>query len=305
MGRFKPKKKFNPGPKRQNAQVGSDHNIEANNLQAANAILPDVIVEDIDISRSAEVPMEFRAQVRGRCQRQKADLNDAKDWVSEWTSRIECSDPFHVNGLTIVFPVKINWRLISNSGVDEGFIRPVLGSGGWPILPGSSIKGLFRRACRNSCTPEKLMKWCGGQLANGELQSGLLRFHGTWPSDSSWTEGLLDVAHPQQNWQVGYENGGERHNANAIVSLHQPILRIGLSSYKPLDKDEWEEIKVVLTNALSRGIGGRTCAGYGTSSTGITEDALYKCSLVGQGAASKLLSGNPEFRHNIFRASVR
>ena len=305
MGKFKPKRKFNPNAKKPNTQGSPDQDIEKDVLKATEKNPPAVVIDSVDVNRAAEVPMEFRAQVRGRCQRQKADLNDARDWISEWTSRIEDGDPFYDNGLAIIVPIQINWRVISNSGVDEGVVRPVIGSGGWPMLPGSSIKGLFRRFCRHACSPEKLLKWCGGKLANGEFQPGLLRFHGAWPTDSSWKKGLLDVAHPQQNWQLGYENGGEKHNANAIVSLYQPLLRVALSSSLPLSDAEWEEVKTILKGALSKGIGGRTCAGYGRISPETDEDTLYRCSLAGQGAASKLLSGTPEFRHNIFRASVR
>lgn len=50
------------------------------------------------------------------------------------------------------FPVQtrtynLTWRFITNSGQDDGVIRPAIGAKGWPYYPGSSMKGIFRRAC--------------------------------------------------------------------------------------------------------------------------------------------------------------
>ena len=200
-----------------------------------------------------------------------------------------------------VIEVQVDWRLISNSGVDEGTIRPVLGGKGWPILPGSGIKGLFRRAC----TADQAERWCGSPCKPGDLSPGILRFHGAWPVDSSWSTGLLDVAHPQQNWQVGFKGGGESHSAFGVVSLLRPRLAIALSSTdSTLGEKEWQEIETTLRNALGRGLGGRTCVGYGTIG-GTSGDVLLECRLEGQGPAAKLLDGTPEFRPAMFRAAIR
>ena len=254
------------------------------------------------------VPMEYRAQATGRCQRQY--IKKPKDappgwrsaiqqWIDEWVERVDSGSPFSADGLHVV-EAQIDWRLISNSGVDEGIIRPVIGACGWPLIPGSGIKGLFRRAC----PPQRLLRWCGSPCASGDLHPGILRFHGAWPSDESWTQGLLDVAHPQQNWQVGFTNGSEGHNANAIVSLYRPLLRLCLSSTQHLDDEEWLAIDATLKQALERGIGGRTVAGYG--STGKIEgEVLFQCGLEGQGPAAKLLDETPEFRPTMFRAAIR
>jgi CRISPR-associated protein Cmr6 len=262
---------------------------------------------------SSDVPMEYRAQVPGRCQRQYIKKpqdappgwrSDLQRWIDQWLERVDPVSPFTGKQLRIV-EAQVDWRLISNSGVDEGIIRPVIGAGGWPMIPGSSIKGLFRRAC-GKLEPNQLIRWCGGTVAeeNGPtLQPGCLRFHGAWPADGRWTSGLLDLSHPQQDWQVGIgsrKNGG----AFAVVSLYRPRLLIGLSSNKALSEGEWEEVTATLRSALAMGIGGRTCVGYGSSGR-LTGDLLFECTLEGQGPAAKLLDGTAEFRPTMFRAAIR
>lgn len=273
-------------------------------------------LEALPCDKARRVPMEFRAQAKGRCQRQNitkpsdADYSwrpDIQIWLDEWVERVDQQSGFNPSDLTVV-PVQIDWRLLSDSGVDESVIRPVYGAGGWPMIPGSSIKGLFRRAC----PPARLQSWCGSPCASRDLRPGILRFHGAWPADASWTSGLLDVAHPQQPWQLGFNNGNEDHSAFGLVSLYRPSLQIGLSCTDPkLSNAEWEEIKSTLRRALRSGIGGRTCVGYGSSGSS-SQDLLFQCRLEGQGPAAKLLfrnrewpKGVPEFRPNMFRAGIR
>lgn len=271
--------------------------------EATAAGLPSTLEE------AKRVPLEYQAQVAGRCQRQY--INKPKDvhhgwrapiqvWIDQWVERVDRESPFTSEGLRIT-EAQIDWRLISNSGVDEGIIRPVIGAGGWPLIPGSGIKGLFRRAC----PPARLERWCGSPCAAGDLSPGILRFHGAWPVDPSWMGGLLDVAHPQQNWQLGFNNGRDSHSAFGVVSLHKPKLQIALSSTDPaLSEAEWEEIESTLQQALQQGIGGRTCVGYGSSGA-ISGDVIFQCGLAGQGPAAKLLDGTAEFRPTMFRAAIR
>jgi CRISPR-associated protein Cmr6 len=261
--------------------------------------------------RSNRVPLEYQAQAAGRCQRQfikkskdyaQDRLSPAQRWVAEWVDRLDSRSPFAVQGQRLI-EVQIDWRLISNSGVDEGFIRPVIGAGGWPLIPGSGIKGLFRRAC----APERLERWCGSRFGAGVLRQGILRFHGAWPVDDSWKQGLLDVAHPQQNWQVGFSRHQRQnsHSAFAVASLYRPKLLIGISSIDPsLQEAEWQEIEDTLKRALKRGLGGRTCVGYGSCGR-MSGDLIFQCALEGQGPAAKLLDRTPEFRPTMFRAGIR
>ncbi|MFM7641210.1 MAG: hypothetical protein ACKO45_06620, partial [Cyanobium sp.] len=257
--------------------------------------------------------MQFRAQTPGRCQRQY--IKEPKDappdwrpdiqrWIDQWVERVDQTTPFSGKASQSqlkIIEAQIDWRLISNSGVDEGIIRPVIGAGGWPMIPGSSIKGLFRRACPS----DRLVEWCGTRFGPGDLRPGSLRFHGAWPAVASWTQGLLDVAHPQQNWQVGFGNGGERHSAFGVVSLYKPKLLIGLSSTDPkLSQADWDEIIQTMKLALRSGLGGRTCVGYGSSGR-LQGDVLFQCALAGQGPAAKLLDAAVEFRPTMFRAAIR
>jgi CRISPR-associated protein Cmr6 len=254
------------------------------------------------------VPMEYRAQVQGRCQRQyfkerimcKGRSDPAiLHWIEEWSASAEKESPFQLGQLKAI-PIQIDWRLMANSGLDEGIIRPVIAAGAWPIIPGSSIKGLFRKACLEltNVSAEKLKRWCGTTS-----QSGILRFQGAWPSDPSWKTSLLDLTHPQENWQIGLPNND--HSANSLISLYQPSLIVAYGCRDAdIDADEWQEIETTLRKALAMGIGGRTSAGYG--SCGIPAgDLLFSCCIEGQFPVAKLLNGRTEFRPTMFRAAIR
>lgn len=73
----------------------------------------------------------------------------------------------------------LSWRFVSNGGQDDGMIRPVIGARGLPFYPGSSMKGVFRRAS----TPQQAERYCGKVLAGGDYEPGILRFHGGYPAD--------------------------------------------------------------------------------------------------------------------------
>ena len=174
-----------------------------------------------------EVPLMFQAQVGGRCQLQRVKKKqvDALDWAQEWTrtyqtpvkkqkpassssepwrrgsavpqreeANIPPSPPQFGEGVK-QWEYTISWRLVSNSGQDETIIRPIIGAKGYPYFPGSSMKGAFRRGCE---TKEEGEKYCGKKLADGATEPGILRFHGGYPVDNSWTENIVDIIHPQQ-----------------------------------------------------------------------------------------------------------
>ncbi len=247
-----------------------------------------------------KVPMLFRAQVSGRCQIQRlvpsAEEQDATRWASEWVEKTypQLREPAE---FVQTRTYNLTWRFITNSGQDDGVIRPVIGARGWPYYPGSSMKGIFRRAC----TPEQRDRYCGKSV-DGEFQPGILRFHGGYPTDTAWTEDLVDIVHPQQDWQV--KSNRKEGGAFIQISLSQPELRFGISSNKNLDDTEWETIWQIWEKALSTGIGSRVCAGYGQPEKH-TGNVLYKTRLKGQGQAAKLIDGTGEFRANIFRAGIR
>jgi CRISPR-associated protein Cmr6 len=147
-----------------------------------------------------KVPMMFRAQVGGRCQLQRLQKHEEPDivqWADEWVDKVYPELPA-LGEQVKSRDYTIAWRLITNSGVDDSVIRPVIGARGWVFYPGSSMKGLFRRAC----TKAQAEKYCGRTLKAGDWAPGSLRFQGGYPIDTSWTEGLVDIVHPQQGWQV-------------------------------------------------------------------------------------------------------
>jgi CRISPR-associated protein Cmr6 len=254
-----------------------------------------------------KVPMMFRAQVYGRCQVHYANKEkmtgvklDCYRWAEEWVE--EASESIPKFGAEVqTRDAKISWRFVTNSGQDDGVIRPVIGGRGIPFYPGSSMKGVFRRSCRR-LSPELVDRFCGDADA---LSPGILRFHGGYPTSDAWTENLVDIAHPQQNWQV-QTTDTRRKDGSAFVqiSLYQPELRFGISSGVALSEVEWDRVWEIWAAALSEGIGCRVAAGYGqpVEPVGVP---LYQAKLRGQGIASTLLDGTPEFRPNMFRAALR
>jgi CRISPR-associated protein Cmr6 len=257
-----------------------------------------------------KVPMLFRAQIGGRCQLQrliKDEKPDALQWADEWVDKVYPELPeLGEEVQSRIYP--FTWRFITNSGQDDGVIRPVIGARGYPFYPGSSMKGIFRRAC----TPEQADRYCGKPLPGRDWQPGILRFHGGYPIDASWTDRLVDIVHPQQNWQV--KDQQNKSSAFVQISLYKPTLRFGISSTIAIDESEWTTIWDIWERAIATGIGSRVCAGYGQIETQKSaprksnpELILFQTRLKGQGQAAKLIDDNNqgEFRSNIFRAALR
>lgn len=292
-----------------------------------------------------KVPWMFRAQVEGRCQLQrvldkKNGQSDAQEWAKEWTELYSHSeqtatatssqpspgkvDPFArpPKPTSPAKPIKVpefgagvetqiyqmHWRLVSNSGQDDGIIRPVIGASGYPYFPGSSMKGAFRRACN----PAQRERYCGTARSKEQLakspegtpatEPGILRFHGGYPVDNSWTKNLVDIVHPQENKQV-IDNSTT--GAKAQISLHRVKMRFGISCARTLEESEWREIWQIWERALAEGIGGRVSAGYGRFEVSASPSPLLEVHLQGRGVASTLLDTNREFRPNMFKAALR
>lgn len=245
-----------------------------------------------------QIPLMYQAQVKGRGQIQYAgEADKAQRWAEEWLDGATGEVPsFGANVRTKEY--KISWRFVCNSGQDENFTRPVIASGGFPFYPGASMKGAFLR----HCTKEEALKYCGGQSANNETTPGILRFHGGYPKDNSWIDTeLVDVVHPQEDWQV---KNSKKPAAFVQVSLYQPRLKFGISSQIELDETEWDNIWQIWEKALEKGIGSRVSAGYGQT-TKTPQSRVLPISLRGQGLASKLLNEAAEFRPNMFKAALR
>jgi CRISPR-associated protein Cmr6 len=276
--------------------------------------------QDIDLLE--DFPMEYRAQIPSRCQRQfisdgperdAAQPPDVVTWINEWVRGANEQLPSTLDTLTMsksirAIRIRINHRLISNSDIDDGFIRPTIAAGGWPIIPGSSIKGLFRRRCKE-LGELRLISWCGNSCQDDEAKQGSLRFHGAFPANPEWRKDRgtdsLDLVHPQWKWQLGYKD--PNHSAFAVISLNKPEIIIPISSSdSSITEDDWNDIENILVTAIqSDGIGGRTASGYGISGEIEPEKVIFQCSMLGRGTAGKLLNGKSEFRSTMFRAAIR
>ncbi len=208
----------------------------------------------------------------------------------------------------------IKWRLVCNSGQDEGVIRPIIAAKGFPYFSGASMKGAFSRACKQFYGKEQgkkeAEKYCGKKLADGSSEPGILRFHGAYPVNMDWTKSLVDIVHSQETKQVIKDDRDKPTNANSMISLYQTTLKFGISSTIELDEPEWETINIIWKRALAYGLGSRVSAGYGYfSSLEINHshhpNQLLQIKLQGQGATSKLVNRTPEFRPNMFKAALR
>lgn len=270
------------------------------------------------------IPKMYLAQIEGRCSLQyTAEDADRQQWLKEWVDPKQDGEPYQhsekniqlgVDGSKFRIKVKFSGRVFSNCGQDS-ILRPVLGKNGIPFIPGSSIKGLFKRVCNN----EQKIEYCG----NADIP-GKLRFHGAYPVEN-WTRQskitvrengqnvqrtcylIEDLVHPQQKRQVEAE---DTTSASAFISFYQPTMIFEFSS---ADKEiNWQEVEQLLHHALSQGIGGKTSTGYGfatapdyaKSGTTLYHEALH-IQLEGTGVSSKLLSKKPEFRPNTFKAALR
>ncbi len=301
------------------------------------------------MTKTNDVPMMFRAPIEGRCQLQrikgKGKTHAVSQWQQEWTeaatnppedrspssgkikpweratatsgsktnSRLGKPPKFKGGSQTRTY--KIAWRLMMNSGQDEGFIRPVLDVRGYPYYPGSSMKGAFRDACRKQGFDAKKTEFYCGAVD----RPGILRFHGGYPTNN-WVKGVVDITHPQQEWQVKSQDTTEKpkgESAYSLISLYEPNMEFGISASHPEDTwqyGNWQEVWQVWETALGFGLGSRVSAGYGTTRRkngdiilphvdGYRE--LYRAKIKGCGLAPTLLDGTYEFRPNMFRATIR
>lgn len=253
-----------------------------------------------------QIPLMFQAQVEGRAQIQRLvpgqPRQQAYDWVDEWVKGCDRHRTLQFGSHIKTKPYPFTWRMVTNSGQDGGVIRPVIGARGWAYFPGSSMKGAFLRACRKLATPAQVLTYCGGKDAEGNLHRGILRFHGGYPDSDKWLDdSLVDVVHPQEDWQVKEQ---ANHSAFIQISLYKPKFVFGISSTKTIEDDEWKRIWEIWDAALGRGIGSRVSAGYGqTKSHGASK--LLTVMLQGQGLCSQRINKVGEFRPNMFKAALR
>lgn len=274
-----------------------------------------------------EIPMMYRAQVGGRCSLMFAGNNqDLEDWKNEWVYPNSQERPHYqkkepplvLDGKIYQIKVEFPFRLLSDCGQDS-ILRPIMGKDGIPYLSGSSVKGLFRRACN----VVQAKKYCGDDENLAPSSLGF-RFHGAYPVGDwagmhkvkVWKHGqetietryrMLDVVHPQQERQVGSDR---QQNATALasVSLYKPTMIFEFSSADP--DTNWKEVETIFWSAIDLGVGGKTSIGYGFGGhndqrPAIVQQGKANVMLIGKGVSPTLRSGEAEFRPNLFKATLR
>lgn len=265
-----------------------------------------------------QIPMMYRAQIQGRCSLQYAkDNDDLNRWTQEWVYPNSNQTPTYqhpepklgLDGSIYRLKIKFPFRVFTNCGQDS-LLRPTIGKDGIPFIPGSGIKGLFERLSRNpQVSPElqnQVKRYCGTPEHQGRL-----RFHGAYPiGDWAGTQTTgetetryrcIDVVHPQQKRQV---EGKGSPQAIAVVSFYQPTFVFELSSITPLPESEWQTIGGLLKRALRPGLGGKTSTGYGLCFIPQDRYPIW-VTLNGKGVSPLLRSNEPEFRPNLFKASLQ
>jgi CRISPR-associated protein Cmr6 len=271
------------------------------------------------------VPMMYRAQIKDRCSLQFAGNNKhLKDWTEQWIypNSEQNGQPHYqrqepklgLDGKVYRLKISFPFRVLSDCGQDT-ILRPSIGKDGIPFIPGSSIKGLFRRLLWSDRFTDQekaeIEEYCGSQD-----KAGTLRFYGAYPvgdwagtrptknSRNGTTETryrMVDVLHPQQSRQV---EGADSPTALALISLYQPTLIFELSSSCDYGEKKWERIAGLLRRALRPGLGGKTSTGYGLYVIPKDRFAL-SVTLKGIGVSSLLRNDEPEFRPNLFKAGLR
>lgn len=288
-----------------------------------------------------KVPMMYRAQVSGRCSLQSAGKEDKQHldkWSNQWVYPKSESNPQprhqyqeHKLGLDGSFyriQIDFPFRLSSNCGQDS-VLRPIMGKNGIPYLSGSSVKGLFSRACNE----QQRSLYCGDK--NGKDNSFSpskigFRFHGAYPigdwsgmrivkvkkkNGQKWETveeiryRMLDVIHPQQPRQVGEPSARDSASAYTMVSLYQPTMVFEFSS-ADLQNTNWKEVERIFLQAIQHGVGGKTSTGYGLGGHLVghpSEIPKYPITVAfkGRGVSPTLRSDEPEFRPNLFKATLR
>jgi CRISPR-associated protein Cmr6 len=258
-----------------------------------------------EVSHSNQAVPNFQQPINKALARSKPNVKPAKNTnfkFPEFGSQVE------------TWKYTIKWRLVSNSGQDEGFIRPIIGAKGFPYFSGASMKGAFIRACKQLYGKEQgrieAENYCGKKLEDGSSEPGILRFHGAYPVDLDWTTKLVDIVHSQESRQVIKDDRDKSTNANSMISLYHTTLKFGFSSSEELDKPAWDKIKKIWEIALANGLGSRVSAGYGYfQETDYNQQKpshlLLQIKLKGKGGVSTLVNKTPEFRPNMFKAALR
>jgi CRISPR-associated protein Cmr6 len=280
-----------------------------------------------NLSQSNDVPMMYRAQIDQRCSLQFIQPNKSKDkthldiWTEEWINSDQSSSQPRYQYLNSVQKAELKegsicqfeqifpFRVISNCGQDS-ILRPVIDAKGIPMIHGSSVKGLFRRACQKRDEGKNWSEQLTNSYCGTQDKPGLLRFHAAYPvgdwastvqEKGKTTYKMLDVVFPQEDRQLG-KNQRDK-GAFAAISFSRPTFVFTITSTESLSQAEWETIQSILKMGLSKGLGGKTSSGYGLPFRDFNPDLEVR--LIGTGLTSSLLNGEFEFRPNLFKAVLR
>lgn len=103
----------------------------------------------------------------------------------------------------IFFPLRTKTKLIVNLGVESVFETSIALHRYWgfPIIPGSAVKGVFRHYCKESSvlSQQELLEICGNDPGESEAYEGKVVFLDAWPADYDAARNALemDIMSPQ------------------------------------------------------------------------------------------------------------
>lgn len=179
----------------------------------------------------------------------------------------------------ISFQYETTWHLVTGMGTDHpignGFVfDPLLGL---PILPGSGIKGLCRKAAMLMSYDNSLLEELFGpepeQGSEDDLKQGALIFHDAFPVN--WPRLCVDIinCHNPNYYQKQLKLFGSEDVLVDVTESPLPVFFLALDRGARFNffveiKDDKEgigdEIKEILDFALTKmGFGAKTAVGYG------------------------------------------
>lgn len=108
------------------------------------------------------------------------------------------------------FPLKTKTRLLVNLGLESVFETSLAFHRLWgfPVIPGSAVKGVFRHYCDESgaLNQKDLLEICGNDPGESEAFEGKVAFLDAWPANYDAIQNSLEMDIMTPHYQHYYQN---------------------------------------------------------------------------------------------------